>query len=388
MPVPSLRANSSSPRRHASWVLALSALAAMGCAGARKSSGEVVWPYPPDKPRVRFVRSFSRAEHMKSSIWRSIGNSIVPRDPHTAIRQPTGLALSPDEKRLYVACGPTSTVLEVDLEASTMETIADASGHKPRGPHGIAVDASDSVYVSDKVDGVVLVYAKDGSFVRKIGAGKLVDPMAIAIDRRRQLLYVLSGAARKQTSHQVEVFSLAGAHLRTIGRRGAGPGEFNFPTALTVAPDGRLFVSDMLNFRIQIFSPDGALLGMFGQIGQFDKMKATALDAFGNIYVVDSGHRSVMIFNSDFQHLLTFAGDGFMQLPTQLVITSKNQIYVSDHVGHQVAEFALVNTTATDSRAPKAPSPSVNAPSPTTGGTGSRAPTPAVNERAPNSVNR
>lgn len=52
------------------------------------------------------------------------------------------------------------------------------------------------------------------------------------------------------------MFDATGAHVRTIGRRGGGPGEFMQPVAVHVAPDGHLWVVDVGNVRISV--PDTA----------------------------------------------------------------------------------------------------------------------------------
>ncbi len=126
-----------------------------------------------------------------------------------------------------------------------------------------------------------------------------------------------------------------------------------------------LVVSDMLNFRVQEFDPEGNLVSFFGGPGQapgsFDKAKGLAFDAFGNIYVVDSQLAIVQIFNSRHQVLMGFGGRleklGYMLLPTAIAIDSKNTIYVADFAGRCISEYQLVNTTPEDSFRRPAESP-------------------------------
>ncbi len=54
----------------------------------------------------------------------------------------------------------------------------------------------------------------------------------------------------------VKVFSKRGSFVRAIGRKGRGPGEFSFPTGLSVL-GGRLTVADKLNRRLQILDTAG-----------------------------------------------------------------------------------------------------------------------------------
>lgn len=340
-----------------------------------------MWPLPPDKPRIRYLRSFKRPSHLDRGFFTRVASAVLPKDPRGVIAQPTGLALSLDEKRLYAASSPRGVVVEVNLAKGSMRAVAADGRNAPNAPFDVALDADENLYVSDKGGKAVWVFAKNGKFVAKIGAEVLDNPMSLAVDRKRQLLYVVNGAHSTKTDHRIEVFSLKGKHLRTIGRRGHQPGEFNFPTHLTVAPDGKLWVVDMLNFRVQIFTAEGELASTFGQIGAgqpgaFDKAKGIAFDTFGNVYVVDSMH-GVQLFNTKFQPLMWFATGNFMTTPAPIVIDSKNRIYVGDYGQGAIHEFQLINTAKEDSlRAPTPAAapvrPATVAPAPTSPATGTR----------------
>jgi len=79
----------------------------------------------------------------------------------------------------------------------------------------------------------------------------------------RQLLYVAD--AKK---HQVFCYSTVdGAAVRTNRPPRQRAGEFNFPTNVSVDKEGRLYVTDTLNFRIQSFDSDGRPLHAFGTLG-------------------------------------------------------------------------------------------------------------------------
>lgn len=55
----------------------------------------------------------------------------------------------------------------------------------------------------------------------------------------------------------IKVFDPKGEYIRTIGKKGEGPGEFTFVGHLTVLPDGRLLVMDSEARRISLFDSDG-----------------------------------------------------------------------------------------------------------------------------------
>jgi sugar lactone lactonase YvrE len=338
-----------------SRTLALTALALSACAAPQRPEERVVWPFPPEKARIEYVRTIANGADVEAGS-RRFWASITGKTP-LGMQTPTAVALSPDGQRLYVSCSSIGTVLMFDFENGRAERAATAEGFKPKRPFGLAVDGEGNLYVGDQGEGVVWVYDKLGKPVRRIGPGMFTRTVGLAFDVKRQQLYVVDGSNGVSENHRVEVFAPDGRHIRTIGKRGAGPGEFNFPTFVAVAPDGRVFVADTGNFRVQVFSPDGELLTSFGAAGGdapglFDKMKGMAFDSLGNLYVVDGMSAIVQMFSASFKPLMHFGGNaarpGFMSLPNGIAIDSHDNIFVSDYGMHHVNQYRLINTTAAD----------------------------------------
>jgi sugar lactone lactonase YvrE len=347
--------------RRAAWAIALT-LVASACAGA-KPKKEIGFPPPPDKTRIKWVRSIKGQDDLNPSAWTRFWNALVPHDNSNSVVGPSGLALSPDETVLYAALPHRKRVVAAHLTEGRITSFGTSAGASLGKPVGVAVDGDGLLYVTDKNASSVVVFGKDGSLLKKFGREQLSEPTGIAIDRRAKLVYVVNDASRQEGRHTVEVFSLAGKHLRTMGGpRGGDAGLFNFPRSVAVSRTGELHVVDMLNFRVQVFDAQGRLLRMFGEAGSkfpghFDKIHSVGFDAFGNLYVADAV-QGVHVLSPDARPLMLF-GPPVITGPTAVVVSSKNTIYVAD-ILHAVHEFQLVNTTAADSRPPQPSSSAVS----------------------------
>lgn len=64
-------------------------------------------------------------------------------------------------------------------------------------------------------------------------------------------------------SRTIRVFDQAGVEVREFGGRGQGPGEFEQPGKLLWGPEGDLWILDLRNGRLTVFSPDGELQGTY-----------------------------------------------------------------------------------------------------------------------------
>ncbi|HMC78104.1 MAG TPA: peptidyl-alpha-hydroxyglycine alpha-amidating lyase family protein [Vicinamibacterales bacterium] len=77
-------------------------------------------------------------------------------------------------------------------------------------------------------------------------------------------IYVADGLG---TNNRVAKFDKDGRFIRHWGSTGSGRGEFNGVKAIAVDAQGKVYVADAGNKRVQVFDPDGAFLAEFGNIG-------------------------------------------------------------------------------------------------------------------------
>jgi DNA-binding beta-propeller fold protein YncE len=209
-------------------------------------------------------------------------------------------------------------------------------------PVGIAADDEGRVYVSDSAAGTIVVLDANGNEVGRLGEGHLIRPCGLAFDATTRELYVADAGW-----HKLIVLDLAGQVLRSVGGRGTEPGQFNYPTNVAIDSTGRVYVSDTLNFRVQVLSPELAPVGVIGSKGDlpgyFSQPKGIALDSEDHLYVVDSHFESVQIFGADGRLLLTFGREGRepgeFWLPSGIYIDDDDRIYIADTYNQRVQVF-------------------------------------------------
>jgi DNA-binding beta-propeller fold protein YncE len=80
-------------------------------------------------------------------------------------------------------------------------------------------------------------------------------------------------------------FDKEGKFIKTWGKKGSGPGEFDTPHGLVLDPQGRLLVADRGNSRIQVFDQDGKFITEWKQWG---RPSGIALGRTGLLYAADS----------------------------------------------------------------------------------------------------
>jgi hypothetical protein len=106
---------------------------------------------------------------------------------------------------------------------------------------------ADDVFKTGKIRFVPLVTITDEAMGGKGFFSELAD---VSVDDKGRV-YVSDGK-----ENNVKVFDAKGAYLKTIGRSGQGPGEFNLPAEIEVVRD-RLFVREIFNRRVSIFDSAG-----------------------------------------------------------------------------------------------------------------------------------
>ncbi len=306
---------------------------------------EIVWPLPPEKPRVRFVESITSSADVEKKRGMGLLARLAGTDTSTGFSKPYGMHVDQDG-RLFVADTGWRKVLVFDFAANSFWILGVDGLGTLAHPVGIDTDDQGRIYVTDASQLRVVVYDRDGGYLNAFGGREhLVKPVGVAVDSVRKQVYVVDTKA-----HQVVVFDTDGNFIRTFGSHGPEEGAFNWPTNVRVGPGGNVYVVDMLNFRVQVFNPDGEFLWKFGGVGrgfgQFSKPKGLGIGSDGKIFVSDAAFNNVQIFDPQGRLLLFFGGMGHgpgqFWMPGGLAVGADDRIYVADQFHRQVNVYELI----------------------------------------------
>jgi DNA-binding beta-propeller fold protein YncE len=321
-------------------VLLLGVSLLASCAGVPdESPPNLVWPIPPEKPRIRFldlvIGSIDVVGHRKGKF-----KSLVFGDaPEIRFIKPSFVEASGDV--MYVTDIGKVHVYDFGKRKYTM-----LGADVLRNATGIALSSEQKLYVGDTTRLAVYIFDLKKNTYTEIRKKKLFASVGgVALDEPRDRLFAVDAK-----NHRINVFTLDGDFLFHLGKRGAGPAEFNFPVDLEVDEDVTLYVVDAGNFRIQILDKDGNFIRAFGSVGlapgMFARPKGIARDRDGHLYVIDATFSNFQIFDEFGRVYLAVGGPGAdagqFLLPMGICIDEQNKVYVADQLNRRMQIFQYI----------------------------------------------
>jgi len=328
-----------------------------GCAGKAgpifdEPKQPLAWPAYPEPPRVKYVGALRESSDLRpaKSLGRKLGELLVGAKASQPLYGPRAVVRSKDGARLWVA-DPGGRCLHLyDLTKRRYVRVTKINDRPLLSPVSLCLGDGQSIYLCDSEDVAIHhLSGVDGTLLETLRLPEDIHrPTALGYDPDGEELYVVD-----VLSHDIKVLDRNARLLRIIGKRGGGPGEFNFPCDV-VWDEDRIWVVDAGNHRIQALRPDGSPLVTIGQAGDapgdLALPKGVAVDRDRHVYVVDGRFENVQIFDQQGRLLLVFGeegtGPGEFWLPSGIYVDYENRIWVCDSYNRRVQVFDYLPVAA------------------------------------------
>ena len=219
---------------------------------------------------------------------------------------------------------------------------------------GVDVDSSGNIWVAERCGAntcegsnlaPILEFDSSGKLLKSFGAGMFLFPHGLTVDKDGNI-WVTDGHGAEGKGQQVFKFSPDGKVLMTLGKAGIagdGPDTFNMPSAVAIGPNGDIFIADghggNSNNRIVKFTKDGKFIKTWGKKGtgpgEFDLPHCLAFDSKGRLFVGDRNNNRIQIFDQDGNYLEEWKQ---FSRPSGIFIDKNEVIYVADSESESVSK--------------------------------------------------
>ena len=166
---------------------------------------------------------------------------------------PLGIAVHPHTNKVYVSdySNALIQIFNPDLTHSGSFGGRGSGNGQLCSPYSISFDSTGNLFVADCGNNRVQVFTAAGEYIyqfkKKDGGVGLTTPVGIALDAN-DIVYI-----SEWDSHCISVFTRDGQYLTSFGSKGSGPGWFNQPTGTAIGNDGKIYIADYNNGRVQVF---------------------------------------------------------------------------------------------------------------------------------------
>jgi DNA-binding beta-propeller fold protein YncE len=175
----------------------------------------------------------------------------------------SGVAINSNGHVFLLHRGP-HPLMEFDADGQFIRAWGDGFFDRP---HGLRIDASDNIWATDIAGHVVYKFNPAGRIAMVLGVRgrpgewhdfghlRLFNEPNEAVVGPTGDIFVLQGHGKGESL--VLKFDKDGNFIKTWGKKGNGPGEFDLPHSLVFDAQGLLYIADRNNARIQVFDADG-----------------------------------------------------------------------------------------------------------------------------------
>ena len=211
------------------------------------------------------------------------------------------------------------------------------------GQTGIVTDSQDRVYLFNRSEHPLIVLDRDGNFITSWGEGVLDDAHGLHIDEDENLyLPVKNSHVVQKYDRDGNLLMTMGEWYKPSDTGWSGITEepalrasdpFNRPSDVSISPDGYLYISDGYgNARVHKFDKDGTLLNSWGEPGktepgEFHVPHGVWVHTDGRVFVADRENNRVQIFTQEGEFLTQWTG---FARPCDFFIDENNVVFIPE----------------------------------------------------------
>lgn len=206
---------------------------------------------------------------------------------------------------------------------------------------GVACDSQDRVYIYSRSEYPLTIFDRNGQYLGKWGQGVLENAHGIFIDASDNVWLT------DHTTHCVYKFDKIGQCVMIIGDPGKAAEisgkPFRAPTNVCIASTEEIFISDGYeNYRIHKYSPEGKHLLSWGEegsgAGQFALPHNVRIDKYDRVWVCDRENYRLQIFDLDGKYLTEWND---IQYPGAIHFDTKEEIVYIAEMDRQISIYTL-----------------------------------------------
>ena len=227
----------------------------------------------------------------------------------------------------------------------SFKSIVSDKGTELQLPQRCTMGPDGNLWVTDRrLRGIFVFNPDDGSFVREFIPNSDITetwgPVALAFNADGELYVADLG---QSNSHRIVAFDSEGNEIARWGttvqtvQMTDSPGGFFYPNGIAFSAEGDVFISDMSNHRVQVFTPDGEVKYLILTSGS---PLGIAIDPEQRLYVVDPFAHATDIYELEGARTTGFGGPGTalgrFRFPSDIALDERGRIFVSDRENNQV----------------------------------------------------
>ena len=236
-----------------------------------------------------------------------------------------------------------SSPFTVQVKEREFEVVGklDLQGEVLQGPTGIAVNSKGLITVADYSGHCVLIFDKEGKFVRKFGcrgdnAGQFNKPSDVTYMNDDEILVA------DEANHRIKQINVQ----TSFGKEGTGDREFKNPASVCMDGKGHVAVTEYYNNRVQVLTKDGAPVFKFGDSGSEKLGKPLGCVYHKNMFIVsDSNKNCFKVFDGSGKFLYKVGeegeADGQFKSPWGLCVDKYDNLLVSDKLNGRIQQFTV-----------------------------------------------